>query len=79
MLCSLMQARLGLQKDGLYLYRSILPPALPGLAFVGSEVSTLDNLLTAGLQAEWLAAHWGGEATLPDAGVMAEDVRRQMK
>jgi dimethylaniline monooxygenase (N-oxide forming) len=74
-----LQGRLGLQKDGLYLYRSVLPPALPRLAFVGSEVSTLDNLLTSGLQAEWLAAHWAGEVELPDAEVMADDIRRQMK
>jgi dimethylaniline monooxygenase (N-oxide forming) len=45
------QARLGLQKDGLHLYRSVLSPQLPRLGFVGSEVSTLNNVLTSGLQA----------------------------
>ncbi len=33
-----MRARLDLQKDGLYLYRNVLPYAVPHLAFVGSEV-----------------------------------------
>ena len=33
-----MRSRLGLQKDGLYLYRNCLPPGVPQLAFVGSEV-----------------------------------------
>jgi dimethylaniline monooxygenase (N-oxide forming) len=34
------------QKDGLYLYRQIIPPSVPNLAFVGSEVSTFNNILT---------------------------------
>jgi len=50
------KARLGIQKDGLYLYRNCLPPAVPGLAFVGSEVSTFNNVLTSGLQ---VGAHAG--------------------
>lgn len=33
-----MRARLDLQKDGLYLYRNMVPPHVPSLAFVGSEV-----------------------------------------
>jgi dimethylaniline monooxygenase (N-oxide forming) len=74
----LLQNRLGLQKDGLYLYRNVLPPQLPRLAFVGSEVSTFNNILTAGLQAEWLAQHWAGGAQLPTPEEMAEDVRQQM-
>jgi dimethylaniline monooxygenase (N-oxide forming) len=45
-----MRARLDLQKDGLYLYRNCLPYAVPHLAFVGSEVSTYNNILTQGLQ-----------------------------
>ena len=45
-----MRARLDLQKDGLYLYRNCLPYAVPHLAFIGSEVSTYNNILTQGLQ-----------------------------
>lgn len=37
---------LNFEKDGLYLYRSILPPKVDNLAFVGSEVSTFNNILT---------------------------------
>jgi hypothetical protein len=77
--CYLQQAALSVQKDGLYLYRSIIPPALPRLAFVGSEVSTLDNILTAGLQAEWLAEHWCGSAVLPSPEEMAADIQKQIK
>ena len=33
------QAQLQLQRDGLYLYRSMLPVSVPGVAFLGSEVS----------------------------------------
>ena len=35
------QAKLQLRRDGLYLYRSLLPVSVPGIAFLGSEVSTL--------------------------------------
>merc|ERR1712194_103603 len=51
----LIQNKLDREKDGLYLYRNVLPPRLPNIAFVGSEVSTFNNILTHGLQAEWLA------------------------
>lgn len=37
------------QRDGLYLYRSILPPNVPNLAFVGAEISTFNNILTQAL------------------------------
>ena len=36
--------------DGLYLYRHILPPSVPNLAFVGSEINTFNSILTAALQ-----------------------------
>ena len=44
------QAKLGVAKDGLPLFRNILPPLLPRLGFVGSEVSSYNNVLTSGLQ-----------------------------
>jgi hypothetical protein len=73
---SVPQKCLGLQKDGLYLYRNILPPKVPGLAFVGSEVSTFNNVLTSGLQAEWLARVLQGEVELPPVEALVADVRR---
>ncbi|CAK9078323.1 unnamed protein product, partial [Durusdinium trenchii] len=43
-----LQEKLNIQKDGLFLYRNMLPPRLPDLAFVGCEVSTSNNILTHG-------------------------------
>ncbi len=44
-----------LQDDGLWLFRHVLPPAVPNLAFVGSEHHTFQNIVSSGVQAEWLA------------------------
>lgn len=76
LLCAALQARLGLQKDGLPLFRHMLPPALPGLAFVGCEAASFNIPLTAGLQAEWLAGVLAGAVVLPPAADMQDDVRR---
>ncbi len=40
------QAKLGVERDGLYLYRHMLPASVPDLAFVGSEVATISNIAT---------------------------------
>lgn len=32
-------SKLGVQRDGLYLYRHVLPPLVRNIAFVGAEVS----------------------------------------
>ena len=42
----LLQNRLRIDKDGLFLYRNILPTGLANVAFVGGEVSTFNNILT---------------------------------
>ena len=39
-----MVERLKKQKDGLYLYRNVIPPGVDNLAFVGAEVSTFNNV-----------------------------------
>jgi dimethylaniline monooxygenase (N-oxide forming) len=70
----LLQNKLNLEKDGLYLYRNILPPRLPNIAFVGAEVSTFNNILTHGLQAEWLARVIDGTVELPSSGKMSQTV-----
>ncbi|GIL97456.1 hypothetical protein Vretimale_3099 [Volvox reticuliferus] len=74
-----MRSRLELQKDGLYLYRNCLPCAVPHLAFIGSEVSTYNNILTQGLQALWLAHILAGRVQLPSPAAITEDVRAQQR
>jgi len=72
------RAKLNIQDDGLYLYRSMLPTAVPGLAFLGSEVSTFNNILTHGLQAAWLASVLGGAIELPPPRAMKRTVEAEM-
>jgi len=53
------------EQDGLYLYRNMFPTKVPDLCFVGSEVSTFNNILTQGLQALWLRHVLTGHISLP--------------
>ncbi|EOD28543.1 hypothetical protein EMIHUDRAFT_413815 [Emiliania huxleyi CCMP1516] len=69
---------LQLQRDGLYLYRSVLPVGVPDIAFLGAEVSTFNNILTHGLQAAWLSSVLGGEVKLPSASEMQRSVEQEM-
>jgi dimethylaniline monooxygenase (N-oxide forming) len=62
----LIQEKLQIRTDGLFLYRNVLPPNIANLAFVGSEVSTFNNILTHSLQAEWLARVLAGKVEIPD-------------
>lgn len=71
------QKRLAVQRDGLYLYRNIIPPAVSDLAFVGCEVSTFNNVLTHGLQAVWLRRVLTGEMRLPAASAMHQVVEKE--
>jgi dimethylaniline monooxygenase (N-oxide forming) len=71
------QPALNIEKDGLYLFRNILPPGVPNLAFVGSEVSTFNNILTHGLQALWLRKLLTGEMELPGSGGMAKIIEKE--
>jgi len=72
------QAQLQLQRDGLYLYRSVLPVSVPGIAFLGSEVSTFNNVLTHGLQAAWLSKLLTGAMVLPSPREMQKAVEAEM-
>ncbi|GFH07828.1 flavin-containing monooxygenase [Haematococcus lacustris] len=74
-----LRAKLDLQKDGLYLYRNIIPPCIPNLAFIGAEVSTYNNILTSGLQSLWLTALLQGRLQLPPVQVMQADVKEQQR
>ena len=71
-----LQSKLDIQKDGLYLYRNMIAPEVPDLAYIGSEVSTFNNILTQGLQAEWLAHHLCGECKLPSPDDMVKEIYR---
>jgi len=72
------QAKLHIQRDGLYLYRSMLPVDAPDMAFLGSEVSTFNNILTHGLQAAWLAKVLTGGVALPPPRKQQADVEAEM-
>lgn len=65
---------LRIESDGLYLYRAMFPPEVPGLAFCGSEVATISNIATHGIHAEYIARVVNKELSLPDAEAMWEEV-----
>jgi len=65
--------RLDPGEDGFYLYRHMLHPAAPGLAFVG-RASTVSNMLTYSLQARWLGALLEGHHRLPDDDAMRREI-----
>jgi dimethylaniline monooxygenase (N-oxide forming) len=60
---------LSFEEDGLYLYRQILHPDAPRLAFIG-QASTVCSMLTYSLQARWLAELFTGRVELPDREAM---------
>ena len=59
---------LNVEEDGLWLYKNIIPPNVRNLAFIGSEVSTFNDILTQNLQAKWLRYHLDNE-DLPNDNV----------
>jgi len=71
------QPKLGLEKDGLWLYRNIIPPKLKDLAFIGSEVSTFNNVLTHGLQALWLQSLLTGGMPKPSPVAMEKSIEKE--
>src|SRR5262249_20919393 len=69
-----LRAQLQLQADGLYLYRHMLHPAAPRLAFIGNA-STISSVLTYSLQARWLGEVLAGRIPLPNH----ENMRREIE
>jgi len=65
---------IGIEQDGTYLYRHMVHPAAPGIAWVGANISTLSNTLTHSIQAKWLLGLLQGSHELPDRVVMLEEV-----
>lgn len=56
-----------------HLYRRILPPAEPRLAFNG-YASSGNNVLTSEIAAHWLSACFLGDLKLPDAATMEQEI-----
>merc|ERR1712226_72169 len=69
--------KLNRQSDGLYLYRNMFPTQMADLCFVGSEVSTFNNILTQGLQALWLQRVLTNQIYLPSPDVRDKDIENQ--
>ena len=64
---------LDLEGDGLYLYHQILPINVDRIAFIGSEVSSFNNVASHFMQSEWLRAHFQKQIEL-DPVVMEQQV-----
>lgn len=62
------------EEDGLYLYRQMIHPDVPGLLFVGSNATTYINILTHNLQARWLVELLKGRHMLPSRAEMRSDI-----
>merc|ERR1712014_173890 len=71
--------RLNRQSDGLYLYRNMFPTQVPDLCFVGSEVSTFNNILTQGLQALWLRRVLTDQVALPSLDAMEKTIEAEQE
>lgn len=64
---------LGDNGDGFYLYRHMLHPELPNLAFIG-RASTFLSIVTYSVQARWLAEAIAGRIALPDREAMRAEI-----
>ena len=62
------------EEDGLYLYRQMIHPDVPNLAFVGSNATTYINILTHNLQARWLVELLNGRHSLPSRSEMWSEI-----
>ena len=67
--------RLGAGDDGFYLYRHMLHPDVPGLAFIG-RAATICSMLTYSLQARWLGELLKGRFELPSADAMRREIAK---
>lgn len=68
-----LRQNLGEGPDGIYLYRHILHPDAPNLAFIG-RASSFMSVTTFALQARWLAETVAGNITLPNRANMQSDI-----
>lgn len=71
--------RIGFEEDGYYLYRQIVHPDVPNLAFIGSNAATYINILTHNLQARWLTELLRGTHQLPERSVLCAEIEAMKK
>ena len=64
---------LGMEEDGMYLFNQILPVNVDRIAFIGSEVSSFQNVVTHFVQSEWLGHHLQRETEM-DTEVMEQQI-----
>ena len=69
--------RIEFEGDGYYLYRQMIHPGVPRLAFIGSNAATYINILTHNLQARWLTEVIKGNVTLPSNSEIEAIVERE--
>lgn len=72
------QQDMGFGEDGIYLYRQILHPSAPSLAFIG-YASTVSNVLAYHMQALWLAGLITGRHELRDETAQLEEIEQLKK
>lgn len=72
----LVQNKLRIDADGMFMHRNVIPPNVADLAFVGCEVSTFNNILTHALQAEWLARVLDNKIELPERPRMLSRIEK---
>lgn len=64
---------LGFEADGLYLYKHMLHPDVPRMAFIG-HASTNSCILTSSIQARWLGCLLAGKFFIPDRAEMQREI-----
>jgi dimethylaniline monooxygenase (N-oxide forming) len=63
--------------DGLWLYRNMLAPTVPGMAFIGSNALTFMNIYTAYVQAFWLVGLLTASRAPPSVADMMAGMARE--
>jgi cation diffusion facilitator CzcD-associated flavoprotein CzcO len=61
-------------EDGMHLYRHMVHPEFPGLAFVGG-VQGINSATLYAIQATWVARYLTGEFSLPSAEVQLDEIK----
>lgn len=69
------RASIGVEGDGLFLYRQMLHPDVDNLVFIGNA-STVLSALTYSLQARWLGELTKGSHSLPPREHMRQDIEK---